>query len=236
MRVKNPDRLAAIATAATDEFISHGYTLAKVHDIARAASISAGTVYLYAADKGALFELALRRALGDPTVERPPLPFRRATGKKLLEILTTSLSEIAHFPHLWLACERRDVEDAAEEYDGILREIARWLLRYRQAVLLIERNRNDWPDAHMLFYEHVWFELHRRLAQYLDARIRATYLAPISDPYLLARFVLDGLAGFLVIGPIGTGSGDDEAALETFIAQLLGRASLPLGHGGPLPA
>ncbi|MGZ3306104.1 MAG: TetR/AcrR family transcriptional regulator [Asticcacaulis sp.] len=61
-------RQAAILDAALAEFARHGFADARVEDIARGASVSKGTVYLYYPTKQALFEALVRRDIG-PKVE-----------------------------------------------------------------------------------------------------------------------------------------------------------------------
>src|SRR5512147_2921310 len=59
-----PGRLAAIADAAARIFTRQGFRLSQVAHVAGEASVAAGTVYLYAADKTALLDLAIRAAAG----------------------------------------------------------------------------------------------------------------------------------------------------------------------------
>lgn len=75
MRRKAEGRLQAIVEAALCVFCRHGYADTQIADIARAAGVSTGTVYLYAESKEALFHAALRHAQG-ATLEAPlPLAF-----------------------------------------------------------------------------------------------------------------------------------------------------------------
>ena len=57
-------RQAAILDAALAEFARHGFSEARVEDIARGAAVSKGTVYLYYPTKQALFEALVRRDIG----------------------------------------------------------------------------------------------------------------------------------------------------------------------------
>ena len=57
-------RQAAILDAALAEFAAHGFSEARVEDIARGAAVSKGTVYLYYPTKPALFEALVRRDIG----------------------------------------------------------------------------------------------------------------------------------------------------------------------------
>lgn len=61
-------RQADILTAALEEFSRHGFEGARMEDVARAAKVSKGTVYLYYPTKQALFEALVRRDIA-PRVE-----------------------------------------------------------------------------------------------------------------------------------------------------------------------
>src|SRR5262249_42027324 len=63
------DKRSAILRAATDVFAERGYFTAQVADVARAAGVAAGTVYLYFRSKDdlliSIFERAMRDALAE---------------------------------------------------------------------------------------------------------------------------------------------------------------------------
>ena len=61
-------RQADILNAALDEFSLHGFEGARMEDVARAAKVSKGTVYLYYPTKPALFEALVMRDIA-PRVE-----------------------------------------------------------------------------------------------------------------------------------------------------------------------
>jgi len=61
-------RQADILDAALEEFSRHGFEGARMEDVARAARVSKGTVYLYYPTKQALFEALVRRDIA-PRVE-----------------------------------------------------------------------------------------------------------------------------------------------------------------------
>ena len=57
-------RQADILEAALHEFARHGFSAARMEDVARNARVSKGTVYLYYPTKQALFEALVRRDVG----------------------------------------------------------------------------------------------------------------------------------------------------------------------------
>src|SRR5205085_8886009 len=89
------ERRAAILAAALEEFSARGFEGARLDDVAKRAGIAKGTIYLYFADKEALFQ-ELVRSMVNPvlsTLEQmraPDIPARM-----LIEgMLTTFVREI----------------------------------------------------------------------------------------------------------------------------------------------
>ena len=201
-RSKAPGRLEDIIAAALWAFADAGYDRTKIAHVAARAGVGPGTVYLYAEDKEALFELVLLRSLESPVVSHPSLPYRKTDRAARTRLIDECLHEVAHFPQLWIGTQRRTYDGAIEEYVGILLEMARWFRRYRAAILLAQRNRYDWPELSEAFDRVVWSDVQRRLASFLASRMRAGALAVPGDPGLVARFAVDALVSGLVAGPV----------------------------------
>jgi AcrR family transcriptional regulator len=241
-RARKPSRIDDIVEAATRAFIESGFDRAKIHRIAEAAGVGPGTVYLYAEDKEALFELALLRSLESPAVAHPALPYRKTPAESITRLIEDCLHEIAHFPQLWVASQRREPGASLEEYHGILLELARWMKRYRSAILLVDRNRHEWPDLADSFGRIVWADVQRRLTGYVAARMRSGALAAVADPALVARFTVDALAAALIVGPLvplAPGRGQEEEPLVRLVAAGVAPSGnrLPLSpHSGEDPA
>ncbi len=233
-RVRDPIRIDIIVEAATWAFTTLGFARAKIHQVADRARVGPGTVYLYAEDKEALFELALLRALESPVVANPTLPYRKTPPASFGRLIEDCIHEVAHFPQLWVASQRREHEGSATEYYGVLLELCRWLRRYHSVVLLAERNRIDWPQLSTSLERVVWADLQRRLTGYLSARMRTGHLVSIADPAMVARFTIDSLVASLVTGPIMSPAGarprDDESLARLVAAPLIGS-----GDRVPLP-
>src|SRR5688572_25901671 len=128
-RRRGQHRLDTIADAATEVFIRKGFAAAAVAEIASAAKVGPGTIYLYAASKSALFDLALRRAFEDPTVWTIALPHPDPERGAVADAAWRCLQNAAHFPQLWLAAESPAPQNSAAELDGILGELYVWLHR-----------------------------------------------------------------------------------------------------------
>jgi AcrR family transcriptional regulator len=224
MRSRPAGRLDAIIAAATELFVTQGFRRAKMHQIADRAGVGPGTLYLYVDDKEALFELALLRSLESPVVAHPILPYEKTSDKGRRQLVEDCLREISHFPQLWVAAQRRNVEESHEEYHGILLEIVAWLRRYRGAILLADRNRLDWPDLARTFQNIIWNDLHQRLTTYLATRMRAGHLAAPGDPAIVGRFTLDSLVAYLITGPLepSFAASDTDELLVRLVAGAVG--------------
>ena len=197
-RKRPHDRLDRIADAATEVFIQHGFDGAKISQVAVRAGVGPGTIYLYAASKEGLFDLALRRALEDPTVWSLALPHPTPAPGAVADALWRCLQNAAHFPQLWLAAESPPPDDVAREVEGIVRELYTWLHRYRRPIQLVVRCAPDWPDLAQLFYRRFWRGGVRRLAEYLRRRIKEGRLPARGDPLAAAHFVVESLAWMAV--------------------------------------
>jgi AcrR family transcriptional regulator len=57
---RSAKRREAILSAALEEFSGHGFEAARLEDVARRAGVAKGTIYLYFADKEALFQDLIR--------------------------------------------------------------------------------------------------------------------------------------------------------------------------------
>jgi len=156
--------------------------------------VGPGTIYLYAAGKEALFDLALRRALEDPTVWSLPLPHPAPAPGAVADALWRCLQNASHFPQLWLAAESPPPRDIHAEVEGILRELYRWLYRYRRAIKLVERCAADWPEVSQMFFRRFWRGGIRRLADYLKHRRDSRALPAGPDHLASAHLVVESLA------------------------------------------
>lgn len=237
-RSRDPARLDQIVAAATQAFTTSGFDRAKISQIAERARIGPGTVYLYVEDKESLFELALLRALESPLAANPALPYRKSPAGARARLIEDCLHEVAHFPQLWVANQRRNVTESVAEFDGILLEMAQWLRRYRSAVALAERNRTDRPELGARFDKVVWGDLHQRLTTYIATRVRTGHLQPAGPPAGLARFTIDALIAATVSGPVAGPGAETTASVvgDDVLVQWVGAALRGSRNGLPLPA
>lgn len=188
--------------------------------MARQARCAAGTAYLYVEGKEALFDLALRRALEDPTALVITLPAAQPSRDEVLDRFQRCLHGVCHLPQLWLASEHPGQGGGAEELRGILREIWQWLARYRRAILMVRASASDWPGLSQRFEREFHVETSKRLAIYLEGRSHGRVSRPQAQAS--ARFILSTLAasalGLGVSGEVTDrvpGALDEDAAVGT---------------------
>jgi AcrR family transcriptional regulator len=197
-RVKAANRIDHIADAATEVFILHGYAPAKIAQIAERARVGPGTIYLYAEGKEALFDLAIRRAMEDPTVWSMTFPHPTPGPGAVADALWRCLQNASHFPQLWMATESPPPPDSTAEVEGIIRELYRWLHRYRRAIKLVERCRGDWPDVSQVFFRRFWRGGVRRLADYFRRRAADQSLPVRRDDLAAAHLIVESLTWMAV--------------------------------------
>jgi AcrR family transcriptional regulator len=110
-------RREAILEAALDEFSARGFAAARLEDVAKRAGVAKGTIYLYFADKEALFQELVRFQIGPvmsafETVLASPLPLkslidqaieifaREVFGTRRKQAMRLIISEGPRFPAL----------------------------------------------------------------------------------------------------------------------------------------
>lgn len=115
--LRSAARKEAILTAALEEFSASGFAAARLEDVARRAGVAKGTIYLYFADKEALFQ-DLARSMLSPLVGHienfatADVPFRiladnivevmvqEVLGTRRKDIIRLIISEGTRFPAL----------------------------------------------------------------------------------------------------------------------------------------
>jgi len=94
---RSAERRAAIVEAALNEFIARGFTATRIDDVAKAAGVAKGTIYLHFKDKESMFEELVRTALV-PLVNRiaaPQIPV--GTVRDVIEAFAaTFIREVAN--------------------------------------------------------------------------------------------------------------------------------------------
>jgi TetR/AcrR family fatty acid metabolism transcriptional regulator len=118
------DKREAILRAATEVFARHGYFQAQVADVARAAGVAAGTVYLYFRSKDdllvSIFERTMKEAIAD--------------GRAALSGVTDPRARLEHVARLHLDRLGRD-RDLAVVFQVELRQSTKFMERFSSSYL-----------------------------------------------------------------------------------------------------
>ncbi len=195
-RPRDPDRLRTLVQAASTVFLSHGYRLAQVADVARAMGVAPGTIYLYVESKEALFDLAIRAAIAPGLVDEDRrLPVSTPERSSTLRFMAATLEAEARFPELERAVQSPG-RDARRELESVVRELYRKTAKHWLALKLMERCAADWPELAELWFGRHRLRLFQQLAQYLGRRMAGGRLRKVRDPVLAARLILEMIAAF----------------------------------------
>ncbi len=198
-RVIPESRLKELLHCAQRVFIEQGYRRTQIADVASALGVAKGTVYLYVESKEALFVACLRYADQDaPLVSELELPLRAPAPGELLRELSQRLEEEALPAELSRALERQRVDDAAAEFEGILRALFAASARHRTVIKLVDRCGRDHPELAAAFYAGGRFAQLEALTRYLESRIRRGRLPKVPDVAVAARFVIEAITTWAV--------------------------------------
>ncbi len=215
-----PGRLAAIAEAAARVFTRQGFRLSQVADVAREAGVAAGTVYLYAADKAALLDLAIRSAAGLPLQEDGEGPIQ----PDLPATLSAAIGPRLALPRITAAAASE--ADISVTPRALLEELYDLLAREARLILLLDRLGAEVP------------EIRRAYAAGLRDRARADFAAAVAhmaargmlrqdlDTRIAARAVLEMVAWMAMRRPRDADASADEEALARETTLRLGEAAL----------
>jgi AcrR family transcriptional regulator len=236
--------LARILDAATMTFIKGGYRNARIEVVAERADVSVGTIYRYAENKDALFELVLRYAFGEPTALDVELPYRAQSASTAVEKILDRLDAATDFPRLFAAIEVESPPDVGAELEGLIRELYGWQFRYWKALKLIERCAREWPELSMMFYDGYRKALFAAGERYMAMRMRAGLLTTMPDPGVAARLVSETCAFFAMHRHTAPRSEMDDDVAEETVVRAMCNALLPggvreatrvTGNGGERP-
>lgn len=151
-------------------------------DVAKAMKVAVGTVYLYVESKEALFDLVVRHGSAESAdwldaLEIPvKTPARGSTVAFLKEVFDRT-----EWPVLEAALKRKNVDDAAAELEGILREQYGLIHRYRRGLLLLMRSALEFPGLAEVFVHGLRNKLLDYLSRYLAARTKAGHFRETHD-------------------------------------------------------
>jgi AcrR family transcriptional regulator len=188
------ERLASLATAATEVFGRLGYRGTRTADVAVRAGMSAGSVFTYVESKEALFHLVFTYAL-DLLPEAPELPLPAPEPGETVALFAHALHD-AQPSRLQAALAGDEPADVAGELHGIVEELYDTIAWAWPVLAVVERCSAEMPDL-----EAVWFGegrggIYADLAEYLQRRTATGRLRPTPDFPTAARAIGELAAWF----------------------------------------
>lgn len=219
-RTLSVEKFERIVEGAGSVFARVGYRRAMMSDIAEASGVALGTLYRYAETKEELFELALRRGLGEPgpaawDSSRASGGFARST----LEFVRGRLRDEEHFPLLRAAIERPAPAEPASELEAIAGELYDVIDRFHVAIRMLDRSTTHWPELARVFADELRAPIVAALTDYLGRRTHEGSLRRPSDVPAAARLLLETCATNAMHRRFSPGGSwtDDETARRTVL-------------------
>jgi len=195
-RTATPGLFPRIVDAGLATFIRRGYRHTRISDVARAAGIAPGTVYLYVTGKEALFALALRVAFDEPNALDVETPYG-AVSVRWVDDIWARLRARDPLGELRRAVRRKpQVTPPPDEWNRFLRLAWSWMARHARALSLIEACADDWPELGLLYFQQFRRDALDLLSRYIGARSARGMFAPIPDADVAARVVVEVMAWF----------------------------------------
>ena len=191
MRKKSEKRLEQIAEGAVECFTELGLRRAQMADIAKAASVSVGTLYLYVTSKEALLHLAILRVCGRP-LEDLALPLPTPTMQETVNVAATRRAEIVKLPSL-AASLVKGAQPGHPELEAIGGEFYDLMHEARRAVWLMNRLALEVPEIDALQAEIMRGNFRDDLAT-VALKVAGKRGKPAPSVKLAARIALEAIA------------------------------------------
>jgi AcrR family transcriptional regulator len=189
-------RFTQLIDVATRIFVARGYRLTQMSDVAEALGVAKGTLYGYVESKEALFDAAVRFADGQISLpESSALPLSTPLSGSTVEYIQSRLMAEARQLALVHALSRpKGTRAKADEFESIVRDLFRCMLRNRRALKLVDRCAVDHPELAAVWFEQGRYGQVELLANYLEKRGAAGKLRTVPNAQLAARMLLETIA------------------------------------------
>lgn len=190
-RKKEPQKLEAIAEAAIACFTDLGVRRTQMTDVAKAAGVSAGALYLYVSSKEALFHLAILKLCARP-LDTFALPLADPGMAETVAVFAARAAEVRHWPSLDAALKPRAKVDR-EVLLAIGRELYDMLHEARQAIWLVDRCAMEIPEFGQLHARELRGQ-HRDALASIAMKAMGSKGAPSPTLKLAARLAIEAVA------------------------------------------
>jgi AcrR family transcriptional regulator len=194
-RVPASERLASIATAATEVFGRAGYRGTRTADVAAKAGMSAGLLFTYVESKEALFHLVFLHGLGLMPQTPPELPLPTPEPRETIALIGRALREIP-VPRLRAALAGDEPADAGQELREIIEEIYDQYVRYWPLLAVIERCAAELPELDAAWFGGARADIYADLREYLERGMASRRLRQMPHAMAAARVITESVAWF----------------------------------------
>src|SRR5688572_9109236 len=166
------ERFVQLIEVATKVFVTRGYRLTQMSDVAEALGVAKGTLYGYVESKEALFDAAVRFADGQTALPVPSdLPVPTPAPGSTLQYIQKRLMEEAGQLELVRALSRpKDAPAPEGEFASIVLDFYRRMAKNRRALKLVDRCAIDHPGLAAVWFEQGRYGQVALLATYLEQR------------------------------------------------------------------
>ena len=187
-RLLATERLAALATAATEVFGRLGYRGTRTADVAAKAGMSAGSVFTYVESKEALFHLVFLYCLR-LLPESLELPLPTPAPGETAALFARTLQGTPVSSRLGEALAEDEPTDVAGELRGIVEEMYSALERAWPLLAVVERCAAEVPELETLWFGQGRAGIYADLAEYLRRRTASGWLRSMPDASFASRFL-----------------------------------------------
>jgi AcrR family transcriptional regulator len=191
-----PERFGQLIEAATRTFITRGYRLTQMADVAEALGVAKGTLYGYVDSKDALFDAVVRYADGHLALPSPsmlPLPAPK-TGATIDYIRERIRAEAADMKLVHVCAGDLTIKGAKRELETVLSDLYQRMARNRMAIKLVDRCAIDYPELADVWFGQGRGAQHQLLVQLIQKKRYRT----VEHPAVVARAMLETLAFWAV--------------------------------------
>ncbi len=196
-RFRAPDFLERLLTASARVFAGKGLKAARMSDVAAEMGVAHGTLYNYVESKEALFYLLVDRGARTGPIDLPAeLPIKTPTPEVLLRRLQEEIAASFRLAELDAALRRRRVSDTRAELERVLREFYERTTATRIPAAVLERSALDLPELFQVYFRGIRRDIFTRFATYVSLRTEAGYFAPVADPVVAARVLIEAITFF----------------------------------------
>ena len=193
MRRKAENRINEIAQAAIICFGQTGYLRTQMSYVAKKAGVSTGTLYLYAANKEALFHLAVL-AIAKMDLSTIDQPVASPGLEKTVEIIQSTILDIAKWPTLDTLLSRARAPSDAELRQAIL-ELYDLQYTNREAIWMMDRCSVDLSELDVITKANMRgrvFDMFKQLIHLVDQDVE--FKRSDIETSTSARLILEAVA------------------------------------------